>query len=90
MERYQSEGQWGRRHFAGYVFNVPFPEFDAGNALHCELAQAAKTAEEIADAVQLKEDEHFTRARTRVRSALAGHGIAAQLERLVGKIFRGG
>ena len=90
VERYQSEGQWGRRHFAGYVFNVPFPKFDAGNALHCELAQPAKTAEEIANAIQAKEDEHFTRARARVRSALAEHGIAEQLERLVGEVLRGG
>ena len=88
VKRYQSEGQWGPRHFAGYVFNVPFPQFDASNPLHCELAQAAKMAEEIAGAVQVKEDEHFTRARSRVRSALAEHGIAAQLERLVGEVFK--
>ena len=45
--------------------------------------------EEIANAVEVKEDEHYTRARTRVRSALAEHRIAAQLERLVGEVFRG-
>ena len=49
----------------------------------------AKKAEEIANAVQVKEDEHFTRARARVRSALAEHGVAAQLERLVSEVFRG-
>ena len=89
VERYQSEGQWGRRHFAGYVFNVPLPQFDSSNPLHCEIVQAARTAEEIANAVQVKEDEHFTRVRARVRSALAEHGVAAQLERLVGEVFRG-
>ena len=89
MERYQSEGQWGRRHFAGYVFNVPLPQFDSSNPLHCEIVQAAETAEEIAKTVEVKENEHFTRARARVRSALAEHGVAAQLERLVGEVFRG-
>ena len=88
VERYQSEGQWGRRHFAGYVFNVPFPKFDAGNPLHSELAQAAQTAGAIATAVEVRENEHFTRARARIRSALAEHGVAAQLERLVGEVFK--
>ena len=90
VEQYQVQGQWGARHFDKHVFNLPIPRFDAANPLHGELAQAAKTAEAIATAVQVKEDEYFTRARARVRSALAEHGIAAQLERLVGEVFRGG
>ena len=90
VEQYQVQGQWGARHFDKYVFNLPIPRFDAGNPLHGELAQAAKKAEEIANAVEVKEDEHFTRARARVRSALAEHGVAAQLEQLVGKVLRGG
>ena len=75
VKQFQVQGQWGARHFDKYVFNLPIPRFDASAiALHGELAQAAKTAEEIANAVQVKEDEHFTRARARVRSALAEHG----------------
>ena len=89
VEQYQVQGQWGARHFDKYVFNLPIPRFDAGNPLHYELAQAAATAEAIATAVEMKEDEHFTRARARVRSALAEHGVAAQLERLVGEVFKG-
>ena len=90
VKQYQSQGQWGTRDFDKYVFNLPIPRFDAANPLHGELAHAAQTAEEIASAVQVKENEHFTRARARVRSALAEHGIAAQMERLVGKVFKGG
>ena len=74
VEQFQVQGQWGARHFDKYVFNLPLPRFDAGNPLHGELAQAAQKAEEIANAVEAKEDEHFTRARARVRSALAEHG----------------
>ena len=90
VEQFQAQGQWGARHFDKYVFNLPIPRFDAANPLHGELAQAAQTAEAIATAVQVKEAEHFTRARARVRSALAEHGVAVQLERLVGEVFKGG
>ena len=90
VEQYQSQGQWGARDIDKYVFNLPIPRFDAANPLHGELAQAAQTAEAIATAVEVREDEHFTRARARVRAALAEHGVAAQLERLVGEVFKGG
>ena len=90
VEQFQAQGQWGARDFDKYVFNLPIPRFDAGNSLHCGIAQAAETAEEIANAVEVKEAEHFTRARARVRSALAEHGVAAQLERLVGEVLGGG
>ena len=90
VEQFQVQGQWGARHFDKYVFNLPIPRFDAGNPLHGELAQASRTAEAVASAVQVREDEHFTRARARIRAALAEHGIAAQLERLVGEVFKGG
>ena len=90
VERYQSQGQWGARHFSKHVFNLPIPRFDAANPLHGELAQAAQTAEAIAAAVEVRENEHFTRARARVRAALAEHGVATRLERLVGEVLRGG
>ena len=90
VEQFQARGQWGTRHFDKYVFNLPIPRFDAANPLHGELAHAAQTAEAIATAVQVKEAEHFTRARARVRSALAEHGVAVQLEQLVGEVFRVG
>ena len=90
VKQYQSQGQWGARDFDKYVFNLPIPRFDAANPLHGELAQAAQTAEAIASAVEVKENEHFTRARARVRATLAEHGVTVQLEQLVGKVFKGG
>ena len=70
------------------MFNLPIPRFRADDPLHCELAQAAKTVEQIANAAEVKEDEHYTRTRAHVRSALVEHGFAVQLEQLVGKVFR--
>ena len=90
VEQFQAQGQWGARHFDKYVFNLPIPRFDAANPLHGGITQAAKTAEAIATAVEVRENEHFTRARARIRAALAEHGIAVQLERLVGEVFRVG
>ena len=43
VERYQSQGQWGARHFDKYVFNLPIPRFDGNNPLHRELARSART-----------------------------------------------
>ncbi len=80
--RYQSQGQWGARDFHKYVFNLPIPRYDAGDALHRRLADAAATAAEVADRVPEREGEYFTRTRKRVRNALAEHGVAARLEKL--------
>ncbi len=90
VERYQSQGQWGARDFDKYVFNLPIPRFDAGNPLHRRLADAAATAEEAAGHVPVREGEHFTRARKRVRAALADHGVAARLENLATALLEGG
>ena len=37
VEQFQAQGQWGARDFDKYVFNLPIPRFDAGDALHCEI-----------------------------------------------------
>ena len=89
VQGYQSQGQWGARHFHKYVFNLPIPHFDKNDVLHNRLADAAKKAEEVANKVREKEDEYFTRKRKRIRSALAKHGIAAELERLATKLLSG-
>ena len=86
---YQARGQWGARHFDKYVFNLPIPRFDEGFSLHRRIAEAARTAEEAADAVALEEGAYFTRARRRIRAALAEHGVAAELERLVAALLDG-
>ena len=82
VEQYQSQGQWGARHFDKYVFNLPIPRFDKNDPLHCRLAESAGTAEEVAAGVPETEGEYFTRTRRRVRAALGAHGIAAVLEEL--------
>ena len=89
VERYQPRGQWGARHFDKYVFNMPIPRFDEGFALHRRIAKAARTAEEVAEAVALEEGAYFTRARGRIRAALAEHGVAAELERLATALLDG-
>ena len=89
VARYQSRGQWGARDFDKYVFNLPIPRFDDGFALHRRMAKAARTAEDVARAVALEEGAHFTRARRRIRIALAEHGVAAELERLAAALLAG-
>ena len=36
VEQFQSQGQWGARHFDKYVFNLPIPKFDGNDPLHLE------------------------------------------------------
>lgn len=88
VEQYQSQGQWGARDFDKYVFNLPFPKFDESNSLHQEIAEAAKTAEDVARAVPEKESEYFVTTRKRVRDALAEHGISEELESFVGELLK--
>ena len=89
VQQYQAQGQWGPRHFDKYVFNVPIPRFDTDNSLHHALAQAAKTAEDIARSVLPKEGEYFVSARKRIRTALAEHGIAKTLENAAARLLGG-
>ena len=87
--RYQSQGQWGARDFHKYVFNLPIPRYDAGDALHRRLADAAATAAEVAGRVPERDGEYFTRTRKRIRAALAEHGVAARLEKLAVELLDG-
>ena len=89
VARYQSQGQWGARDFGKYVFNLPIPRYDAGDALHRRLAAAAATAAEVAGRVPERDGEYFTRTRKRVRNALAEHGVAARLEELAVELLDG-
>lgn len=87
IEQFQSQGQWGARDFDKYVFNAPIPRFSDEDALHRELAEAAETAETVANEVPLREGEYFTRTRRRIRDALTHHGIAARLEELATELL---
>jgi SAM-dependent methyltransferase len=87
VERYQAMGQWGARHFDKVMFNLPIPKFDSNIKLHRDLAVVAERAEKVAAAVPLKEGEHFTRARKRIRDALRADGVADELDKLVERLL---
>lgn len=89
VQEYQSQGQWGARHFDKYVFNIPIPQFKRGNALHRALGSAARTAGKVAEGVEIDESEYFTKTRRRIRDALAEHGIAQRLEELSENVLKG-
>lgn len=81
--------QWGARHFDKVMLELPIPEFDGGNELHRRLLEAAEEAEKVAAAVELKEGEHFVRARKRIRDALREDGVAAKMDTLVAELLGG-
>ena len=87
VEGYQAKGQWGARDFDKYVFNLPIPLYDTGNDLHRNLAEAARTAEEVSKLVPVEEGQYFRSIRKRVRNALSEHGIAEVLESLVADLL---
>jgi hypothetical protein len=86
-ERYQAMGQWGARHFDKVMFNLPIPRFDQTVKLHRDLAAAAARAERVAAAVPLREAEHFTRTRKRIRDALRADGVAGEIDGLVERLL---
>jgi hypothetical protein len=86
-EKWQSMGQWGARDFDKSAFNLPIPSFNTSESSHRNLAAAAERAEQVASAVSLKEGEHFTRARKRIRDALRADGVAGEIDQLVGELL---
>lgn len=86
-EHWQSEGQWGKRDFDKAVFNLPIPIFDPKADVHKELAAAGMQAELTASLVEIKEGEHFTRTRKRIRETLIDDGIAGEIDKLVEKLL---
>ncbi|OQW77759.1 MAG: hypothetical protein BVN33_01665 [Proteobacteria bacterium ST_bin13] len=51
------------------------------------LARAAVQAEKVAAKVELKEGEHFTRTRRRIRQSLIDHGVAGEIKPLVAALI---
>jgi hypothetical protein len=86
-ERWQSEGQWGKRDFDKAIFNLPIPIFESKIPLHKELAAAGKHAEFVASRVEVKEGEYFVTTRNRIRKTLAEEGIAEDIDKLVEKLL---
>ena len=69
------------------MFNLPIPAFDPADPIHAALAREAKRAEALAANVEIKEGEHFTRSRKRIREALIAGGIAPVIEALVAELI---
>lgn len=86
-EKWQSMGQWGARDFDKVIFNLPIPLYDARNPDHRALAALGAEAEALAAAVALDGEEHFTRARRRIRDALADAGLAPRIEAAVAALI---
>ncbi|MDO8615495.1 MAG: N-6 DNA methylase [Dehalococcoidia bacterium] len=87
VEALQARGQWGARHFDKVMFSLPIPKFEHGNRLHQRLARAGARAEQVAARVELREGEHFVRARQRIRAALREDGVAGEIDRLVAELL---
>lgn len=79
----QPVGQRDRRDFDNLVWTLPIPEFDADEALHADIAAAARHAAIVASRVEFPDDTHFTTKRRLIRRALVGDGVAETIERLV-------
>ena len=89
-EHLQSRGQWGARHFDKVMLSLPIPKFDAANAVHGELADAAATAQTVASGIELQEGRHFVSARRLIREALRDDGVGGRIDGLVARLLDGG
>lgn len=83
----QSRGQWGARHFAKVVLDLPIPQYDASDPLHVELVAATERAEELATGVVLPAKVGFIRARGLIREALVADGVAGRIDVLVASLL---
>jgi hypothetical protein len=85
--KWQSQGQWGARHFDKVAFNLPIPKFDPSKSIHRDLEHSATEAEKIAAKVHFEEEEYFTRSRKRIREALNASGCASRIDTLVERLL---
>ena len=83
ISEFQPHGQRDKRHFDNLVWTLPIPEYDPAEAVHRDLAAAARRAEDIAANVDLSRAHHFTAKRRAIRDALAADGVAAEIDALV-------
>ena len=78
----QSRGLFGPRDIDKYVFELPIPLYDPGQALHRRLVESAAVAEEVAGSVPVPVDIDFKAARQRVRQAVYSHGVGGEIDEL--------
>jgi hypothetical protein len=82
----QSRGQHNPRHFDSTVFALPFPVFDAEDALHIRIAELGRQAEELTTTLDLDAHGQFQKARRVVREALEDSEISTQIDRAVAEL----
>ena len=91
-----SKGQFGARDLHKHLWKLPIPAFDAGNALHVELAAAgeaaaAAVAEQLAALRSARgQGVSVTIARRELRAWLRGSAAGARVEAGVGRLLGGG
>jgi len=71
------------RDIAKHVWQLPVPEFDAGNDVHMTLARLGRSAEATAQAVAINADLHFSASRRHLREALFEGEAMQQINDLV-------
>ena len=87
------KGQFGARHLQKHLWKLPIPEFDAGDALHCEVAEAGRLAAVGAQGrlTELRAERGarltVTIARRELRAWLRGGAEGAAVEGLVSKLL---
>ncbi|MBN9801251.1 restriction endonuclease [Pseudonocardia sp. UM4_GMWB1] len=75
----QGRGEHNPRDFDKYVFQIPFPLYDADNNHHQRIADLAASAETVAAAVEVPNTSFQTQRRA-VRRALEDDGVAASID----------
>jgi SAM-dependent methyltransferase len=78
----QARGEHNPRDFDKYVFQLPIPQYDPGDAAHARLVVLAKHAEDVAAAMALP-DVRFERQRKYIRDELERDGVAADINTIV-------
>ncbi len=91
-----AKGQFGARHLQKHLWKLPIPAFDAGVALHAEIAAAGAAAAAGASArlAAVREergaDVGVTIVRRELRAWLRGSEEGAAVEEAVGRLLGGG
>ena len=78
----QPRGEHNPRDFDKYVFQLPIPQYDPGDAAHARLVVLAEHAEHVTSATTLP-DVRFERRRKYIRDALEHDGVAADINAIV-------
>jgi SAM-dependent methyltransferase len=78
----QARGEHNPRDFDKYVFQIPIPLYDPGDAVHAELVVLAERAEQLAAAIELP-DVRFERQRKLIRDFLVSDGAAEDIDAIV-------